>query len=83
MQWADIQTVRRRMRTHLIDYNLLAGKQYGDLSQPTERERLAAEFNAFLRDRAERVHDAASALADGDTPSLEALWADKAESAGV
>ena len=83
VEWADVETVRRRMRTHLIDYDLLAGKQYGDLSQSAERERLTADFNAFLRDRAERVLDAASALTEGDTPSLEALWADKTESAGV
>lgn len=77
VEWADVETVRRRMRTHLIDYDLLAGKQYGDLAQSVERERLAADFNAFLRDRAERVVNAASTLAEGGTPSLEALWADK------
>ena len=71
------------MRTHLIDYDLLAGKQYGDLSQPAERERLAEDFNTFLRDRAERVLYAASILADGGTPSLEARWADKGKTVGV
>ena len=77
VEWADIETVRQRMRTHLIDYDLLAGKHYDDLSKSAERERLGADFNAFLRDRAERVLDAASILAEGGKPSLEALWADK------
>lgn len=83
VEWADVETVRRRMRTHLIDYDLLSGKQYGDLSEPAERERLASDFNAFLRDRAERVLDTALKLAEGGAPSLEAEWADKAEHVGV
>lgn len=83
VEWADVETVRRRMRTHLIDYDLLAGKQYGDLSQFAERERLAQDFNTFLKDRAQRILEAASTLADGDTPSLESQWADKGETVGL
>lgn len=83
VQWADEETVRRRMRTHLIDYDLLAGKQYGDLSEPAERQRLESDFDAFLPDRAKRVLGAGRVLAEGGTPSLEAQWSEKAESTGV
>ena len=81
VEWAGVETVRQRMRTHLIDYDMLAGKHYGDLSEPAEAEQLRQDFDAFLRDRAERVAAAVEALSGGGNPHLHALWTDKAAQA--
>jgi len=79
VNWAGTETVRRRMRTHLIDYDLLAKKHYEDLSSPAEVEKLRADYFAFLRDRAQRVRKAVDQLVMGATPSLDSLWGDKSD----
>jgi hypothetical protein len=38
------------------------------------KQKLASDFNEFLRDRAELVVAAMTCLAEGNEPSLHALW---------
>ncbi|WP_019611717.1 DUF262 domain-containing protein [Thioalkalivibrio sp. AKL7] len=74
VDWAGEDTVRQRMRTHLIDYDRLAEAKYGDLGDAVEVEKLRGDFDAFLRDRAERVARAVGDLACGRHPDVHALW---------
>lgn len=74
VDWADEGVVRDRLKSHLISYDLLSKAHYAGLEGAALQERLAKDFNAFLRDRAERVFEAMTALADGKAPTLPALW---------
>ncbi|WP_458526189.1 GmrSD restriction endonuclease domain-containing protein [Onishia taeanensis] len=74
VDWAGESTVRQRMKTHLIDYDLLAKGDYGDLQQPQARERLKQDFERFLDDRAGRVAQVVECLAAGQQPDLHQLW---------
>lgn len=74
VDWAGEDTVRQRMKTHLIDYDLLAKGEYGDLEQPEARERLKQDFERFLDDRAGRVAQVVECLAVGQQPDLHQLW---------
>ncbi|MCP1675689.1 hypothetical protein J2T57_002839 [Natronocella acetinitrilica] len=77
--WAGEDAVRQRMKTHLIDYDLLAKAEFGDLQQQAERERLQQDYNAFLRDRARRVAWVVEYLAEGLHPDLHKLWQESTE----
>ncbi len=74
VDWAGEDTVRQRMKTHLIDYDLLAKGGYGDLEQSEARERLKQDFERFLDDRAGRVAQVVERLAAGRQPDLHQLW---------
>lgn len=74
VDWAGEDTVRQRMKTHLIDYDLLAKGGYGDLQQPEARARLKQDFERFLDDRAGRVARVVECLAAGQQPDLHQLW---------
>ena len=75
VQWADESVVRERLRSHLISYELLSNAHYGQLEGIELRQRLAEDFNGFLRDRAKLVVGAMNALAEGRSPTLDGLWA--------
>jgi len=79
---SDLAAVRSRLRSHLISYDLLAKATYGDATGGTLRAKLELDFDAFLRDRAARIAAAAEALANGEQPSLEAIWIQVPSSAG-
>ena len=79
VDWAGEDTVRQRMKTHLIDYDQLARAEYGDLQDPAEVGKLRKDFDEFLRDRAGRVAKAVEYLADGKAPDLHELWKAPAE----
>jgi hypothetical protein len=73
VEWAGEESVRERMKSHLIDFDLLAKASYKGL----EGEQLAAilkpDFDAFLRARAKLVHAAVTVLAQGKPISVESL----------
>lgn len=74
VEWAGEDTVRQRMKTHLIDYELMAKGGYGDLQQPGAHDRLKKDFERFLDDRAGRVAKVVECLAAGQQPDLYQLW---------
>lgn len=74
VQWADETVIRERLRSHLISFDLLAKAHYATLSNSELKQSLENDFKAFLQDRAELVVAAMSSLAEGNTPSLDALW---------
>jgi hypothetical protein len=74
VEWAGEDTVRQRLKTHLIDYDDLAKAHYGDVSDDEFVERLNADFTAFLRNRALLVETAMKQLAEGEAPDLHSLW---------
>ena len=72
--WADESVVRERLKSHLISFDLLSKANYASLEGSILRQKLAQDFNKFLRDRATLVFAAMSALAEGESPSLDAIW---------
>lgn len=74
VQWADETVVRERLKSHLISFDLLSNAHYANLDSSTLKLKLAADFNGFLRDRAELVVAAMTSLTEGNSPSLDALW---------
>ena len=75
VQWADESVVRERLKSHLISYDLLSKAHYADIDGAAFKQKLADDFNRFLRDRANLVVAAMSELATGNSPTLDALWA--------
>lgn len=75
VQWADSSVVSERLRSHLISYDLLSKAHYAGLEGTGFKERVGADFDEFLRDRAKLVVSAMTLLTEGKTPSLDALWA--------
>jgi len=75
VQWADEGVVRGRLRSHLIPYDLLAKAHYAGLEGEALEQKLSEDFNGFLRDRARLVVAAMTQLTEGNSPSLEGLWA--------
>jgi len=73
VEWAGEESVRERMKSHLIDFDLLTKATYKGL----EGERLAAklkpEFERFLRTRAELIHRAATTLTEGKSVTVTSL----------
>ncbi|MBL8343964.1 MAG: DUF262 domain-containing protein [Rubrivivax sp.] len=78
VEWSDEQTVRQRLRTHLLDYEALSKATYEESGKPLEGEalkvRLRADFESFLEKRAVIVAAAAEHLADGRLPTLEQVF---------
>ncbi|SFI32990.1 hypothetical protein SAMN05216206_1900 [Pseudomonas guineae] len=74
VQWADENVIRERLKSHLISYDRLTSAHYADLEGDAFKQKLANDFNEFLRDRANLVVAAMSALTEGNNPSLDALW---------
>ena len=74
VQWADENAVRERLKTHLISFDLLAKAHYAKLEGDALKTKLQNDFYDFLRDRAELVFAAMISLADGNQPTLHALW---------
>lgn len=77
VEWADEETVSDRLRTHLIDYDMLAKATYTKDSQMLEgdalRTVLQADFDAYLDQRAKLAAKAAAVLAIGQQPTLAML----------
>jgi hypothetical protein len=76
VQWADESIVRERLKSHLISFDLLSKAHYADLEGTAFKQKLAADFNEFLRDRANIVVAAMNILTEGNSPTLEGLWSE-------
>ena len=74
VKWADESVVRERLKSHLISFDLLSRAHYAGLDGQVFKQKLAEDFNEFLRDRAKLVVAAMAALTEGNSPSLDALW---------
>lgn len=74
IQWANEDAVRERLKSHLISFDLLSKAHYAKLDGTTLKQKLADDFNHFLRDRAKLVVAAMTSLTAGNIPTLEALW---------
>ncbi|WP_199265312.1 DUF262 domain-containing protein [Alcaligenes faecalis] len=75
VQWADESAVRERLRSHLISYDLLSKAHYAGMEGAALKQKLASDFNEFLRDRANMVVAAMASLTEGNNPTLDTLWA--------
>jgi hypothetical protein len=74
VQWADAAVVRERLKSHLISFDRLAAAHYAGLQGEALKTKLTQDFDRFLRARAALVVAAMKQLAEGQTPSLDALW---------
>lgn len=77
VEWSDEDTVRQRLRTHLLDYDTLSKATYELAGKPLEGDalatRLRSDFDRFLEGRAALVAVAARYLSDGRVLTLEQL----------
>jgi hypothetical protein len=80
VEWSDEQTVRQRLRSHLLDYEALSKLTYEEDGQPLTGDaltnRLRRDFDAFLEARASLVAAAAQHLTSGRLLGLEPLMAE-------
>jgi len=80
VEWTDEDTVRQRLRTHLLDYDALLLATYEDgglqLQGASLSTKLSKDFDAFLDQRATIVANAVTHLADGRLITLESLLAE-------
>ena len=74
VEWANVDVVRERLKSHLISFDSLSKAHYADLDEAAFKQKLAADFNEFLRDRAKLVVAAMTSLTEGNSPALETLW---------
>lgn len=70
VQWADVNVVRDRLKSHLLSFDLLSKAHYAGMEDAAFKQKLAADFNEFLRDRASLVVAAMKSLTEGDRPSI-------------
>lgn len=77
VEWADEETISDRLRTHLIDYDILARATYTKNGRWLEGDALCevlqVDFDNFLIQRAKLVAKAATILACGQQPTLAML----------
>ena len=78
VEWADPQVVAARLRSHLIPFDMLTQAHYGQLAGEMLKSKVEQDFNGFLRKRAELVVIAMNALACGDEPTIDSIWAQHA-----
>jgi len=80
VEWCDEESVRLRLRTHLLDYEMLSKATYEQDGKPLVgadlESRLRADFDLFLEARAALVAATAKHLADGRVLSLDQLLAE-------
>jgi len=80
VEWADDETVKQRLRTHLLDFDRLSKATYEVDGKPLQGDALKAQvqndFDAFLQWRADRVALAARYLAEGRLVTLDQLLAE-------
>lgn len=74
VDWAGAETVRKRLKTHLIDYEILAKAHYGVATDEEFEKRLNSDFSAFLHNRARLVEAAMQQLAEGESTDVTSLW---------
>lgn len=80
VQWADEQIVSDRLKTHLISYALLSKAHYADMEGESFKQKVAMDFETFLRHRARLISTAMASLANGDSPTIDGIWSAQMES---
>lgn len=75
IEWAGVTEIEKRLKTHLIPYEIFLNAKYSNLQEAALKEKLTKDFNAFLRARAQLVAKAVEMLASGANPTLDAVWA--------
>lgn len=73
VEWAGEESVRERMKSHLIDFDLLARASYKGLEGEQLAAKLKPDFETFLRVRAKLVYTAVTALAQGKPVTVGSL----------
>ena len=71
--WMEENTIRRRLRSHLISYDLLAKGGYEELDKKELTVKLKADFDSFLNDRAKYFYKAIELLTCGNTITVDML----------
>ena len=67
----DVETVRARLRTHLLNYEFLSKAHYDGLVGEPLRLKLQTDYNRFRTTRAIRIATALKRLAIGEPASLD------------
>ena len=80
VEWSSEADVRQRLKSHLLDYDLLASARYVDehgqaLVGEELKTKLAPEFQAFLEARARCLSVTIEKLAAGEIPGTESVLA--------
>lgn len=73
VEWAGEESVRERMKSHLIDFDLLAKVNYRGLVGDQLAAKLKPDFETFLRARAMLAHNAVTELAQGKPITVGSL----------
>lgn len=73
VEWAGEESVRERMKSHLIDFDLLSKASYKGLEGEQLASKLKPDFETFLRVRAKLVHTAVTSLAQGKPVTVASL----------
>jgi hypothetical protein len=73
VEWAGEESARERMKSHLIDFDILAKANYRGLVGDQLAAKLKPDFEAFLRARAMLVHNAMTELAQGKPITVGSL----------
>jgi hypothetical protein len=73
VEWAGEESIKERMKSHLIDFDFLKNASYTGLIGEQLSAKLKPDFEAFLRARAKLVHAAVIALAEGKAITVESL----------
>lgn len=72
-EWAEESTIRQRLKTHLISYDLLAQASYEKLDEQALKIQLKSDFEGFLNDRSNVLYAAIQRLTLGETISVDML----------
>ena len=71
--WMEENTIRQRLRSHLISYDLLAKGGYEELDKEKSAVKLKADFDSFLNDRAKYFYKAIELLTCGEVITVDML----------
>lgn len=74
VEWADEEAVRERLKSHLISFDLLSKAHYAGLSGDAFKQKVRSDFRQFMQARAGLVVAAMSMLAEGQHPTVAAIW---------
>ncbi|TGM19322.1 DUF262 domain-containing protein [Leptospira selangorensis] len=74
IDWSSENEVRRRLKTHLIPWEVLASATYSDFESTSTKEKIRDDFKKFLSARASLVQIAVNKLVTGEKPSLDEIW---------
>lgn len=70
VSWTNEMEIRDRLRSHLVDFELLNKGPYSQLADADLRQAVEPDFLAFMKGRAQVIRDVAALLAAGEKPEL-------------